>query len=100
MRKTLACVAAALIVAATGIAPAGAASRIIVVDNGTTCPHPDATTVQSGVDLAHSGDTVLVCDGTYAGGVRILTPHLSLLARHDWKVYLTPTGATGLTPTV
>jgi parallel beta-helix repeat protein len=100
VKRALALVATATVSVAIGIRPAHAGGDTIVVGSGPLCRNADASTVQGGVNLANPGDTVVVCDGTYGGGVRVNKAHFTLKARHDGKALLVPAGATGPTPEV
>jgi parallel beta-helix repeat protein len=73
-----------VVIAAAGLAlasPAWGGGRVIVVDNGSTCPHPDATTITDGVAMASPGDTVLVCPGTYTESVSVTKDDLTIRAK-------------------
>jgi parallel beta-helix repeat protein len=60
--------------------PALGAGPPIVVDNGSDCPNPDATTINGGVALASAGSTIVVCAGTYPESVTISKNDLTLRA--------------------
>jgi len=63
---------------------------------GPGCPSPAAATIAGGVALASPGDTVLVCPGTYAGGVTINKAGLKLMALGPLgSVKIVGTGGTG-----
>ena len=67
-----------------GASPASAHNQrrtLIVDDDGADCHRPDARTIQEGVNLARPGDTVRVCEGTYAGGGVGSTQKLTLQAK-------------------
>jgi hypothetical protein len=61
--------AAALAVAATGLAASGAKASTLCVANGPTC----FPTLAAALAAAHDGDTVQLGPGTYTGGVTIDT---------------------------
>lgn len=77
------------------------AGRTLVVDNpdpagsgvvgsGTECPDAAYTTIQRAVDEAESGDTVLVCGGTYTESVAVETPDLAVRARGNVTIMAGP----------
>jgi parallel beta-helix repeat protein len=83
MRLALGIAVAVALVAFLGTARASTTARV-VDDNGLQCPSAAYTDIQSAVDAANPGDTVVVCPGTYAGAtidkqliVRGFTPDLS-----------------------
>jgi pectin methylesterase-like acyl-CoA thioesterase len=51
--------------------PAPTSTRLVVDDDHAQCPHANYTSIQSAVDAADPGDTVLVCDGLYREDVTI-----------------------------
>lgn len=67
-------------VALTAFASPAWADTTIVVDDGSDCKNPDATTINGGVALASPGDTILVCAGTYEEAVTIPS------AKHDIRL--------------
>lgn len=80
-----------------GASPASAHSQgrtIVVDDNGVDCKNPDAASIQEGVNLASPGDKILVCQGTYAGGVVVDTEQLTLRAKGAVTIDLSLTSAT------
>lgn len=94
MRKLFALVLIAVALALTlGPRPAVAATTLVVDDDGIECPGAGYTTVQDAVDAALPGDTISVCDGTYAEQVTITTDDLTLRSA-------TPLGAVIQAPAV
>jgi pectin methylesterase-like acyl-CoA thioesterase len=45
--------------------------RFVVDDDSVQCPSADFTTIGEAVDVASSGDTILVCAGNYPEAVAI-----------------------------
>jgi parallel beta-helix repeat protein len=71
----------ALALALIGFAPpAFGGGSVIVVDDGSDCPNPDATTISGGVALASPGSTIVVCAGTYQESVTIAKNDVTLRA--------------------
>lgn len=71
--------AAALTALAFALVPAStaAAATFEVDDDGVQCPGAAFSEIQPAVDASGPGDTVVVCDGTYPGGVEVLGPQHS-----------------------
>jgi nitrous oxidase accessory protein NosD len=97
LRLALGGVTAAAALTALGVAPASAATGLVYVSHGSlhtgpgtgSCAHPDAATVQDGVDAVDPGGTVVVCRGTYHESVTI--PKL-LVLRGERGAVLDATG--------
>jgi parallel beta-helix repeat protein len=80
--KHLQSVVLAVAVALIGFAPPALGSGPpIIVDDGTDCPNPDATTITGGVALASPGSTIIVCPGTYHESVTISKNDLTIRAQ-------------------
>lgn len=58
-------VAAALLL---GLAGSATAANVVVDDDRAECPAAGFTSVQAGVNAASSGDTVVICPGSYVEG--------------------------------
>ena len=62
--------------------PVSRGPRLLVVDDDLTdCPQADAVNLHEVMKLARAGDTIHVCPGTYAGGVVVDKPRLTLIAQ-------------------
>lgn len=73
------------------------ASHTLVVDDDLRCPGAAFSTIQSAVDAADPGSTVLVCAGTYEENVVVRTDGLRLSARGRVVVVgLDPASAHGI----
>jgi parallel beta-helix repeat protein len=73
---------AALLISAMAAPGAALATTRVVDDDGHDCPSAAYTTIQSAVDAAAAGDTVLVCAGDYAERVAVTQPLRLLGAKH------------------
>ncbi len=58
----------------------------------TSCSSPGFTSIQGAVNAARTGGTIVVCAGTYAEQVKILTPNLTIVTQG--AATLQPTTAT------
>jgi len=58
-----------LLVLTQGSTLAKGAARLVVDDDRAQCKDAGFTTLAAAIAAAHSGDTILVCPGTYAGAV-------------------------------
>jgi parallel beta-helix repeat protein len=66
--------------AAMGSAPRHA--RVVTVDDDRAqCPRADVTTITAALALVRSGGTIAVCSGTYAAGLVVDTPGVTVEAR-------------------
>jgi pectin methylesterase-like acyl-CoA thioesterase len=99
----------AVAVAAAVVSGSAASVRghtILVAASHAACVGARAHTIQQGVDMATAGDTVLVCPGMYAGGVRVNKANLTIRAYplthagSSYPVVVVPAGAAGPTPEV
>jgi hypothetical protein len=59
-----------LVVPLVGLAgPASAASTLVVGQTSASCPDPLTSSIAAAVFVAHPGDTIQVCSGTYLEGI-------------------------------
>jgi hypothetical protein len=84
------CVLSLLFLFATHAAPAQAA-RLIVSNSATPCPGAKYTSIQTAINAAASGDTILVCAGTYAEQLSI---SISLNINAEIGAFLVPPSLT------
>ncbi|MBN8867427.1 MAG: hypothetical protein J0H98_07720 [Solirubrobacterales bacterium] len=80
---------------------AASAANLVVDDDQAQCPAALYSTVQSAVNAAVSGDTVVVCEGTYSEGTGMLgtsgltiTKSINIKGAGADKVTIQPTRAT------
>lgn len=93
MRRSLTLAMSAALLALTALAPTSvmAATTLVVDDDGfgsaASCDAGTAaySTIQSAVNAAAPGDTIIVCPGTYNESVAISTAGLKLLGAHAGK---------------